>query len=114
MSAPPVTASKTHKDDTRCHRFGYRQKVYASLWSALAALIAAFIVFSPVMFRVTSFLGTATQLQGAAFGYAPTWVGWLVHTVVAAAVTVGFALLFMQPWKKPVDMCPVNHHSKKK
>ena len=97
----------TTKPDSKCYSFGTKEKAYASLYGALATAIAAFLIFCPVTFGLTRFLGTATANASVAGGYAPTWVGWLVHVVVAALVAYGLTLLFMKPWKAPEEVCPV-------
>ena len=41
-------------------------------------------------------------------GVAPSWWGWILHSIVAGLLGYGISLLFMAPWKKDDKcMCPL-------
>lgn len=85
-----------------------------SLYGMAVVAIVTFIIFSPLMFRITNavfggYLATNTSMWGAS----PNWLGWLLHVIVAAGVGYGVTLGFMQlfkptPYSSKCDRTPVN------
>ena len=97
-----------------CMPFNRQTKLMTSLWVALAAFLAFLIIGSPPLYWLTSFMGSTVRLplnirvagrKALPLGVAPSWWGWILHSIVAGALAYGLGLLFMQPWKKDDKCC---------
>jgi len=86
-------------------RFGARQKLMSSLIMGVIAFIVFGIFSSPLLYFVTSFLGSsklAKAHNGRDIRF-PTVTGNLLHAMVAGLVTLLIGYLIMMPWEN--DKC---------
>ena len=101
--------------DKTCSKFDLNAKLMASLYAALSTFICFLLIGCPGTYWLTSFLGTTVKslpLAAKAMlpgGVASSWLGWILHSIVAGLLGYGLSLLFMAPWKKDDKCCcPVN------
>jgi hypothetical protein len=90
-----------------CENFGDKQKLDASWWVALTVFICYFVISSPFLYYLTSFLKSTVKCTGAPLNRAPSWWGWILHSIVAGFLGLGIGYAFMMPGKPVKCSCPV-------
>jgi hypothetical protein len=80
----------------------------ASLWVGLTVFICFLIIGSPYVYKLTSALKLRTSVAcpSGPLKIAPSWFGWILHTVVAALLGLVVGYLFMKPWEDEKCICP--------
>jgi len=105
-------SSSTQPCGLGCTLYDTKEKWMTSLWVGLTAFIVFFIFASPVLYRITSFLGTTIlckENKKAAAKRAPSWWGWFLHSLIAGGVAIPIAYGFMElqtRGKKDQCCCP--------
>ncbi len=90
-----------------CTEFGKKEKLNNSLWVALVTFVCFLVIGSPFLYRFTSYFGqiTAKRAPNGTFGVVPSWIGWIVHSIVAGGSAIGFSYLLMKPHEKTKFLC---------
>jgi hypothetical protein len=80
-----------------CKQFNAEDRFRASWWVALAAFLSFLIAGSPVLYKLTGYIGnfTATKFIPGPLQVCPSWPGWFFHSVAAGLLGLGFGYLFM-------------------
>lgn len=102
MSGTPTTPVPCQPGYERYQCYAETNDWVTSLWGMLVVAIVLFVVFCPLMYRVTNtvFGGALASNNLVMGGASPNWKGWLLHVLVGTGVGYGLTLLFMTLLKK--------------